>query len=119
MARISAGVLKGRTLLMPKSLRPTEGKVRQALFNIIGARIEGARVLDGFAGSGALGLEALSRGAASVFFLEQDPERNDSKCWASLNTGSAVRYLGREAIGAIRVVLQLPSSLSPLGRGLG
>lgn len=74
MARISAGVLKGRALLMPKALRPTEGKVRQALFNIIGARIEGARVIDGFAGSGALGLEALSRGAASVFFLEQDPD---------------------------------------------
>ena len=74
MTRISGGILRGRTLVIPKALRPTEEKVRQALCNIIGGRMAGARVIDGFAGSGAFGLEALSRGAAMVYFLEFDPD---------------------------------------------
>lgn len=73
MARIVAGVFKGQRLTVPKHIRPTEEKVRQALFNILGAEIVGARVLDAFAGSGALGLEALSRGAKRVVFLESHP----------------------------------------------
>lgn len=74
MARIIAGQFKGRTILMPPRIRATEAKVRQALFNILGAGVEDARVLDGFAGSGALGLEALSRGASFVAFIESDAE---------------------------------------------
>jgi len=74
MAKITAGQFKGVALLVPKDIRATEAKVRQALFNILGAYIEGARVLDGFAGSGALGLEALSRGAAFVAFVEPEGE---------------------------------------------
>jgi 16S rRNA (guanine966-N2)-methyltransferase len=72
--RIVAGHLKGRRLKTPKweGLRPTSDKLRETLFNILAPRIEGARVLDGYAGTGALGLEALSRGAASVTFVEQD-----------------------------------------------
>jgi len=73
MARIAAGFLKGLGLKIPRQVRATEGKVRQAIFNILGASVEGARVLDGFAGSGALGVEALSRGAREVLFLEADP----------------------------------------------
>ncbi len=73
MARIAAGALKGLQLTVPRHIRATEEKVRQALFNILGESVEGARVLDGFAGSGALGLEALSRGAAGVIFLEAHP----------------------------------------------
>ena len=60
-------------LVAPRQIRATEAKVRQALFNILGPSIEGARVVDGFAGSGALGLEALSRGAAFVAFIDVDP----------------------------------------------
>ena len=60
-------------MVTPPALRATESKVRQALFNILGAVVEGARVADGFAGSGALGFEALSRGAAFVAFVESDP----------------------------------------------
>ena len=71
--RIAAGALKGMVVKAPPRLRATEGKVRQALFNILGERVMGARVVDGFAGSGALGLEALSRGASLVLFLEADP----------------------------------------------
>jgi 16S rRNA (guanine(966)-N(2))-methyltransferase RsmD len=55
-------------------MRPTQAKVRQALFNILGEAILDARVLDGFAGSGAIGLEALSRDAAFVAFVESDTE---------------------------------------------
>jgi 16S rRNA (guanine966-N2)-methyltransferase len=71
--RVSGGEARGRRLKAPKNIRPTQGMVKQALFNIVGPRIEGARVLDLFAGSGAIGIEALSRGAASVTFVDQQP----------------------------------------------
>jgi 16S rRNA (guanine966-N2)-methyltransferase len=72
--RIIAGRLKGRRLKAPtwEGLRPTSDKLRETLFNILAGRIEGARVVDGFAGTGALGIEALSRGAAHVTFIEKD-----------------------------------------------
>ena len=72
--RVIAGTLKGRRLKTPDwdGLRPTSDKLRETLFNILAPRIAGARVLDGFAGTGALGIEALSRGAASVVFIERD-----------------------------------------------
>lgn len=68
------GQFKGRRLKAPSwdGLRPTSDKLRETLFNILSARIEGARVVDGFAGTGAVGLEALSRGAAHVLFIERD-----------------------------------------------
>ena len=72
--RIVGGRLRGRTLTAPKSraIRPTTDRLRQALFNVLahayGDPISGARVLDLFAGTGALGLEALSRGAAFALF---------------------------------------------------
>ena len=73
--RIIAGTLKGRRLDAPtwEGLRPTSDKLRETLFNILAPRIQGARVLDGFAGTGAVGIEALSRGAAHVTFVERDP----------------------------------------------
>ena len=74
MIRISAGRFKGLRLATPPQIRATEGKVRQALFNILGSFVEDARVIDAFAGSGALGLEALSRGAAFVAFIESDTD---------------------------------------------
>jgi 16S rRNA (guanine(966)-N(2))-methyltransferase RsmD len=72
--RIIAGRFKGRRLKAPtwNGLRPTSDKLRETLFNILAPRIEGARVLDGYAGTGALGIEALSRGAAHVTFLEKN-----------------------------------------------
>ena len=72
--RIVAGRYKGRVLKGPRweGLRPTSDKLRETLFNILAARIDGARVVDAYAGTGAVGLEALSRGAASVLFIEQD-----------------------------------------------
>jgi 16S rRNA (guanine(966)-N(2))-methyltransferase RsmD len=72
--RVIAGTLKGRRLAAPTwtGVRPTSDRLRETLFNILGPRIAGARVLDGFAGTGALGIEAASRGAASVTFVERD-----------------------------------------------
>jgi 16S rRNA (guanine(966)-N(2))-methyltransferase RsmD len=72
--RVIAGRLKGRRLKAPSwhGLRPTSDKLRETLFNIVAARIDGARVLDGFAGTGAVGIESISRGAAHVTFVEQD-----------------------------------------------
>jgi 16S rRNA (guanine(966)-N(2))-methyltransferase RsmD len=72
--RIIAGSLKGRRLKTPdwEGLRPTSDKLRETLFNILAPRIAGARVLDAFAGTGALGIEAMSRGAAAVTFIERD-----------------------------------------------
>jgi 16S rRNA (guanine966-N2)-methyltransferase len=72
--RIIAGTLKGRRLESPvwPGLRPTSDKLRETLFNVLGSRVEGARVLDGYAGTGAVGIEALSRGAAHVTFVDSD-----------------------------------------------
>ena len=73
MTRIIAGWGKGRRLKAPGGLetRPTGARVRQTLFDILTPRLPGCRFLDAFAGSGAVGLEALSRGAASVILVEQ------------------------------------------------
>jgi 16S rRNA (guanine966-N2)-methyltransferase len=73
--RVIAGTLKGRRLKAPtwEGLRPTADKLRETLFNVLARRTPGARLLDGFAGTGALGIEAISRGAAHVTFIERDP----------------------------------------------
>ena len=75
MMRVIAGALKGRTLNAPtwEGLRPTSDRLRETLFNILGPAVQGARVVDGYAGTGAIGIEALSRGAAHVTFVERDP----------------------------------------------
>ena len=72
--RIIAGERKGHTIYAPKGLatRPTSDRVRENVFNIVAPWVEDARVLDLYAGSGAMGLEALSRGAAAVVFVEAD-----------------------------------------------
>jgi 16S rRNA (guanine(966)-N(2))-methyltransferase RsmD len=72
--RVIAGSLKGRRLKSPtwNGLRPTSDKLRETLFNVLGGRVVGARVLDGYAGTGAIGIEAISRGARHVTFVEAD-----------------------------------------------
>ena len=94
--RVIAGSLKGRRLKTPtwSGLRPTSDKLRETLFNILAPRMAGARVLDGFAGTGAIGIEALSRGAAEVTFIEKDRRaaalirRNISSC--GIETGFTI-----------------------------
>ncbi len=72
--RVIAGTAKGRRLAMAPGdgTRPISDRAKQALFNVLGAHIEGAAVLDLFAGTGSVGIEALSRGAASATFVERD-----------------------------------------------
>jgi 16S rRNA (guanine(966)-N(2))-methyltransferase RsmD len=93
--RIIAGEFKGRRLVVPEGLdvRPTSERVREALFSILGSRVLEARVLDAYAGTGALGIEALSRGAREVVFVESDP--------------AAARRI-REHLEALGVVLRAP-----------
>lgn len=73
--RIVAGSLKGRRLDGPTwdGLRPTSDSLRETLFNVLGPSVVGTRVLDVYAGTGAVGIEALSRGAVQVTFIEKDP----------------------------------------------
>src|SRR5690242_20363316 len=72
--RVIAGAYKGRRLKAPSwtGLRPTSDKLRETLFNVLAPRVPGARVLDAYAGTGALGIEALSRGAREAAFIERD-----------------------------------------------
>src|SRR5688500_12172625 len=74
--RIISGSLRGRTLTVfaDPDLRPMSDRARQALFNILGDVVPGRIFIDIFAGSGAVGLEALSRGASDVLFIERDPQ---------------------------------------------
>src|SRR3954453_20755266 len=72
--RVIAGELKGQRLVAPRGwkVRPTSDRVREAVFSALGERVKGARVLDLYAGTGALAIEALSRGAASAALVDQD-----------------------------------------------
>jgi 16S rRNA (guanine966-N2)-methyltransferase len=110
--RISAGEHRGRRLQSPKGAktRPTSDLLRQALFNVLGARIQGARVLDLFAGTGAVGLEALSRGAASVTFVEAD-----RRAVASLQANLAALKLTERARVLAGNALQTPARLQAAG----
>ncbi|WP_179956923.1 16S rRNA (guanine(966)-N(2))-methyltransferase RsmD [Amycolatopsis anabasis] len=119
MTRIVAGRAGGRRLKVPpKGTRPTSERVREALFNAleVAGELDGARVLDLYAGSGALGLEALSRGAADALFVEAD-RRAVEVLRANLNAlglGGAVRpgsvetVVGEPAAEPFDVVLADP-----------
>jgi len=110
--RVIAGRLRGRRVDAPKgaATRPTYDRVRESMFAIIGPRIEGATVLDLFAGSGVLGIESVSRGAASAVFVDSDARalavvrRNIEALGiggaCSLRRGDAVRLIERGALGA-------------------
>jgi 16S rRNA (guanine966-N2)-methyltransferase len=99
--RIQSGRWKGRTLEVPRRARPTSSRAREALFDILQDRIAGARVLDLFAGSGAVGLEALSRGAASAVFVESDPEALEVNVETLGAGGGEVEILSGDARRAV------------------
>ncbi len=69
---VIGGIYKGREIKFPKGIRPTSGLVRESIFNIIGEELHNSVVLDLFAGCGANGIEAISRGAKSVTFIEKN-----------------------------------------------
>jgi 16S rRNA (guanine966-N2)-methyltransferase len=118
--RIIAGTLKGRRLQTPtwEGLRPSSDKVRETLFNVLAPRMDGARFLDGFAGTGAVGFEALSRGALHVTFIERDPracrliEENARRCGVAggytILRGGVAETARREALGPFDLVFLDP-----------
>jgi 16S rRNA (guanine966-N2)-methyltransferase len=103
--RVGGGRLRGRTLAAPKSqaIRPTADRLRESLFNILthayGDAVSGARVLDLFAGTGALGIEALSRGAAFTLFIDDGAEARAllRENVTSLGLGGTSRIFRRDA----------------------
>jgi 16S rRNA (guanine966-N2)-methyltransferase len=128
--RIVGGRFRGRTLKAPKSqaIRPTADRLRESLFNILthayGDPVAGARVLDLFAGTGALGLEAASRGAAFVLFVDDGAEarallRGNVD---ALGVGGATKVYRRDATRLGPVAPLAPFTLAfldpPYGRGL-
>jgi 16S rRNA (guanine966-N2)-methyltransferase len=121
--RIVAGKWKGRVIAAPRGddVRPTADKVREAWMSIVQPRIAGARVLDLFAGSGALGLEALSRGAASCLFVEQDSEALRARRGnvTTLGARAEIRAASVLALGPARVPLDLLLLDPPYGSGAG
>jgi 16S rRNA (guanine966-N2)-methyltransferase len=112
--RIVAGTLRSRQLKSLKglSLRPTSDRLRETLFNILGARVEGSRFLDLFAGSGAIGIEAISRGAVSAVFVENHSAavRLIRANLASLRIESGARVIAAEVAAAIRTLEKLPDT---------
>lgn len=101
--RIIAGEWRGRFIDVPDEteLRPTGARVRETLFNWLAPVIEGARCLDLFAGSGVLGFEAVSRGAASVCMVDRDPRRIAQlrEVAAQFGAGSRVEVIESDAAG--------------------
>jgi 16S rRNA (guanine966-N2)-methyltransferase len=129
--RIVAGKFRGKALTSPEdaSIRPTADRTREAVFNILASRLgvnlDGLRVLDLFAGTGALGLEALSRGAAHVIFVDTGAEARGliRDHIEAFGAGGVTKLLRRDAtslgpagtMGPIDLVFLDP----PYGRGLG
>jgi 16S rRNA (guanine966-N2)-methyltransferase len=118
--RITSGILRNRQFNVPKQeVRPTKERVREAVFSSLGGTCEGQRVLDLFAGAGSLGMEAWSRGAKSVVFVEQNPTvwKNLQQNIESLNCdelgmarcikADAIRHLAR-ADGPFDLILADP-----------
>jgi 16S rRNA (guanine(966)-N(2))-methyltransferase RsmD len=108
--RVIAGTYKGRRLktLEGMHLRPTSDRLRETLFNVVAPQIEGSRFIDICAGSGAVGIEARSRGATSVTFIESSRKAvaiiNDNL--RSLNIIDGVRVINRDALAALKHLAQ-------------
>ena len=128
--RIMSGKFRGRRLKGPRSmdLRPTGDRLKETLFNIVAPEIAGSRVLDVFAGTGAIGLEALSRGAQQVVFIESGQEalrlirQNLALCGITEgfrilqgDVFAALRTLAREAFAADLTFLDPPYQWRPYG----
>lgn len=124
--RVIAGQWRGRPLVAPKgdATRPTADRTREALFSMLTSRLgsfDGLAVADLFAGSGALGIEALSRGAGSCLFVEQDGAALDAlkANLAKLGTRADVRAGSVMALGPARAPLDLIMMDPPYGTGAG
>src|ERR671933_777191 len=107
--RVIAGDYRGRRLKVPPGARtrPTADRVREALFSILGD-VDGVRVADLYAGSGALGIEAISRGAAHATFVESDSTAAGSLRFnlAALSIEDHAEVVERDALGWLRAVAE-------------
>ncbi len=104
MIKVTAGRFRGSKILSPpKIARPTSSMMREALFNIISGQIEGAYFLDLFAGSGIMGIEALSRGAEKAVFVEMDQKnaKNIQRNLINLNADDKALVICNDAVRAI------------------
>ena len=127
--RVIAGAYRGRVLKAPPgaATRPTSDRVREALFSILGARVAGARVLDLFAGSGALGIEALSRGAGEATFVDDAPAAirairanlDALGAAAEVRRADALRFLGAASAAGAQYDLVFLDPPYRLAAGLG
>jgi 16S rRNA (guanine966-N2)-methyltransferase len=114
--RVIAGSAGGVRLAIPnRGVRPTMDRVKAAIFSSLGDMVIGARVLDLFAGSGALGIEALSRGAASALFVEEDPRSAEivERNLAKTRLKAAVRQ--QDVFDFLRQVSRLEAAVSAAG----
>jgi 16S rRNA (guanine966-N2)-methyltransferase len=120
--RIIGGAVRGRKLLTPRSgsleIRPTSDRAREALFSILAERVSQAAVLDLFAGTGALGLEAFSREAAVVVFVDNNPlaveliKKNVLRCMAGYRGNCQIRVICHDLQKSLPL-----KALAPLGKG--
>jgi 16S rRNA (guanine966-N2)-methyltransferase len=120
--RIIGGAVSGRKLLTPRSgsreIRPTSDRAREALFSILAERVSQAAVLDLFAGTGAFGLEAFSRGAAAVFFVDNHPlaieliKKNVLRCMAGYQGNCQIRVLCQDLLRSLPLKTLTPSGQS-------
>jgi 16S rRNA (guanine966-N2)-methyltransferase len=130
MMRIISGKLRGRRLRSPMGMevRPTGDRLKETLFNILGHNLADLVLVDAFAGTGAIGIEALSRGARAVMFIERSPEsgrlirRNLELCGIAdgyrlipLDVFQSFRQLGREGFNADIIFLDPPYDWKPYG----
>ena len=126
--RIISGKYRGRTLQGPRGveLRPTGDRLKETLFNILGSRTGGSVFMDVFAGTGSIGIEALSRGAGDVLFIENSPEavrliqKNLHRCGIQScyrlidqDAFAALRHLGRQQFSAGIIFFDPPYRFTP------
>lgn len=122
--RILAGRWRGKRLEVPPGARPTSGRAREALFDILQGSVVGGRVLDLYAGSGAIGLEALSRGAAEAVFVETEHGALDANVARCAPASRTVQVIGSDARRAIdrlareKRIFELVFADPPYSRGV-
>jgi 16S rRNA (guanine966-N2)-methyltransferase len=107
--RIISGIYKGRNILVPKGIRPTKDNVKESLFNILAPFIGGCRVLDLFSGSGAFGIEALSRQAKEIVFVDKakpctDIIESNIRMLSPDNEVASIRIINKDAYASIRLL---------------
>ena len=104
--KILGGTLKGRNFYMPKDIRPTQNIFRAAVFDILGHDLTGQSFLELYAGSGAMSLEAISRGAATVVMVEHDPKNTKvirENCeLLGIDLGGSFRLIQADAMATIK-----------------